>query len=268
MRPSLDGVQSKIDRAKFHSEEFAREWSLRQNADIYEFAGEIHRQGFDHVYRSVDPPAPSPDWPLMIGDCVHNLRSAVDHLAWQLVRLNGGGPTTATQFPIRTSIFRRSPCTGLIEPTPLLVSGGVSQDAMDIIDSVQPYKRRDEARTHPLWLIHELDAIDKHRHLVLSVVAVRMAGFSWSGSGNDFESPIKRFVMTRKPLEHNQVVAKVVWREPRDQLNGNLNFTPWVLFGERSPKAVVGENVMAVLAKLTYFVEDELVSLFRPLFPE
>jgi hypothetical protein len=36
----------------------------------------------------------------LIGDVVHNLRSALDHLAWQPVLRAGGEPDWRTQFPI------------------------------------------------------------------------------------------------------------------------------------------------------------------------
>jgi hypothetical protein len=37
---------------------------------------------------------------VMFGDCVQNLRSALDHLAWQVTLLDGGTPGDSTQFPI------------------------------------------------------------------------------------------------------------------------------------------------------------------------
>ncbi len=37
---------------------------------------------------------------LVIGDIVHNLRSAFDHLAYQAVIAGGDTPTTNTEFPV------------------------------------------------------------------------------------------------------------------------------------------------------------------------
>ena len=41
-------------------------------------------------------------WGVLIGEILHNLRSALDHLIWQLVILETGAPptTTKTAFPI------------------------------------------------------------------------------------------------------------------------------------------------------------------------
>ena len=37
---------------------------------------------------------------IAVADCLYNLRSALDHLAWQLVLANGDQPTKRTAFPI------------------------------------------------------------------------------------------------------------------------------------------------------------------------
>jgi hypothetical protein len=37
---------------------------------------------------------------VLIGDCLYNLRSALDHLAWQLAIYNGNQPSSHTEFPI------------------------------------------------------------------------------------------------------------------------------------------------------------------------
>ena len=39
-------------------------------------------------------------FPALIGDCVHNLRCALDHLAWALVERNGNTPNDRTEFLI------------------------------------------------------------------------------------------------------------------------------------------------------------------------
>src|SRR5260370_38852808 len=43
---------------------------------------------------------PPPEISLTLGDCLHDFRSALDHLMWQLVLATGGQPTASTQFPI------------------------------------------------------------------------------------------------------------------------------------------------------------------------
>src|SRR6266536_6220565 len=91
----------------------------------------------------------TPDWsgvvfkpvdvsiPLTIGDAAVNLRGALDYLAGILVREEGNDPVAArTQFPILAR--QESDRSGATKP--LDVKGGVSDEALKIIESVQPYK--------------------------------------------------------------------------------------------------------------------------------
>ena len=47
-------------------------------------------------------------WAVILGDAVHNLRSALDHLIWQLVLLDTGKDgSNEHQFPVASSGERR-----------------------------------------------------------------------------------------------------------------------------------------------------------------
>src|SRR2546430_16620796 len=52
--------------------------------------------GFDsvsHTWRAAIRQKPPADWSPIIGDCLNNLRSSLDHMAWPLA--DGRGPKTA-----------------------------------------------------------------------------------------------------------------------------------------------------------------------------
>lgn len=118
---------------------------------------------------------------VLIGDCVHNLRAALDHLVWQLVLANGGTPQGGgggTQFPIIQSLRRDG-----TDPA-VKVAGGVSPKALAIIESVQPFRRRD-AENHPLAILSRLSNTDKHRTLLLSTgQSVRTQAFLSAADGS------------------------------------------------------------------------------------
>jgi hypothetical protein len=100
--------------------------------------------------------------PLTIGDAAGNLRGALDYLAGVLVRETGNDPVEArTLFPILER--QRRDTSGAT--TPLRVKGGVSDDALKIIEAVQPYNIP-EWRDHPLLVINNLANINKHRSLI------------------------------------------------------------------------------------------------------
>src|SRR4051812_14647950 len=73
------------------------------------------------------------DLGLIAGDAVHNLRSALDLLAWQLVEAGGGTPGRGTSFPIWVSEGQ------------FLGGGpgrmrGAHPDAIKALRSLKPYK--------------------------------------------------------------------------------------------------------------------------------
>src|SRR5260370_21429469 len=90
------------------------------------------------------------------GDVVHNLRSALDHLAHQLVLVGTPGKeqTRRIEFPSARDL-------ATYENTKGAKVVGMRQEAIEAIDALQPYKGGNDG----LWRIHELDNIDKHRGL-------------------------------------------------------------------------------------------------------
>jgi hypothetical protein len=89
------------------------------------------------------------------GDVVHNLRSALDHLACQLVWVGSGEePSRRVEFPIAKD-------AATYEGEKARKLEGMCSKAIKAIDALKPYKGGNNA----LWRIHELDNIDKHREL-------------------------------------------------------------------------------------------------------
>jgi hypothetical protein len=98
------------------------------------------------------------------GDIVHNLRSALDHLAQQLVAVGvtkrpPKPPLTAEQ--IRRIGFPIAETSKKYKAEKRAKVKGMLPEARKAIDRLKPYKGGNDA----LWRIHELDNIDKHRSL-------------------------------------------------------------------------------------------------------
>jgi len=101
--------------------------------------------------------------PAIAGDVVHNLRSALDHLAFQLVsagveagETRPNGRWFDIQFPILYSFAN-------YEDKKSQVLQGAQQDAIDAIDKLKPYQGGDNR----LWLLRQLDNTDKHSFIIL-----------------------------------------------------------------------------------------------------
>ena len=125
------------------------------------FRVEDDLQAGEKVY-CVDFRTPIPyDIPLIIGDVIHNLRSSLDHLAWQLVEANGGTPTKQTYFPIYSDAAR-------FQAESVRKLHGMSAAVVKLIEAVQPY----HSAYQNLRALSDLDNWDKHRLLLERVFKV------------------------------------------------------------------------------------------------
>lgn len=156
---SAQGARAKIARALELLLQFDDELHNYMDADPIRFQRQIQPDGETMVIAlQVTEPAPL-NLSLLVGEITHQMRSALDHLAYALVLAAGNTPTRRTAFPVLTI----RPAGGL------RIDGGVSSAAMAVIEEFQPYQRMD-ATAHPLHLLTELWNIDKHRHLHLTAL--------------------------------------------------------------------------------------------------
>lgn len=170
MGTSLEGPRAKLERAREHLDALGRELLPFSKSTTYPVRYGRDPQTNEHVWR-IDPPSVPIRVSLLAGDALHNLRSALDHLVWQLVLANGNTPTKTNEFPIfdNPDKYDKEVETKL---------RGVSKDAQHVIRGVQPFSQEDSV----LFVLHELDIVDKHRHLNLVVVS--------TNGGNIRSSPL------------------------------------------------------------------------------
>jgi hypothetical protein len=97
---------------------------------------------------------------LIAGDAIHNLRSALDYLAYELAEISspGGFDESRIFFPI--SDGRDNHEARLRDIRSIL-----RQDAIDALRVLQPY-RGGKGHGNTLWCLHRLDILDKHRLLI------------------------------------------------------------------------------------------------------
>jgi hypothetical protein len=140
--------------------------------------------------------------PLWIGDCMHNFRSAWDHIAYELIKqVPGLDPTTRTMFPLLAEEPKR-PIS--IQPDP-----GPHSEAMEIVEDAQPYNVG--RRSDPLAILDRLDIVDKHRELLAVAASIEMPYFgspkglnilkswAWGGEVHDGQSVMWAIIMPRQP---------------------------------------------------------------------
>jgi hypothetical protein len=200
----LWGAWAKVDRAGEHvevlKEEFA-DWCNRypdglvivpELDELDPATGEfIASVNFD-----VNPPA----WGVRIGEFLHDLRTALNHL----LVATSATPTAETQFPVAVTKGDYESCWPMVfgVPTPYL----------EVVKAAQPYEsgNADLARLHPLRRLADLNNRDKHHLLLVTLLGLEDA----SGAYKSFwEHPRAESVEFRVgPAETDSEVAKVTFR--------------------------------------------------------
>jgi hypothetical protein len=109
---------------------------------------------------------------IVVGDALQTLRSALDHLAFQLFLVNGSNGNPADiYFPI--AVDDNSKLKGLDKLKAIIqtkIEGRLSQGAINRIIDCQPYSGGTGA---DLVVLHKLNNIDKHRLIVAVVSRLR-----------------------------------------------------------------------------------------------
>lgn len=176
----LDAIRSsemKLDRARLHFEDL--------KALVDEFRGTADRRPYttawheEHAHKgeysiSIHMDHPPDEWSLVLADAASNLRAALDHLAYGLAVKDSTVAPRGTEFPIFVdeAEFNNSRRGGLYK-----IRGITNPEARAVIESAQPYQRRKQglaSEQHLLWVLQELNNIDKHRRPHLSFTAGKL----------------------------------------------------------------------------------------------
>jgi len=166
--PTLDptvlaGPKLKIERAKHHISELEASLIAFHERGPYELIHETDAKTGENVYCVLVKEALPCGLPTIIGDVVHNLRGALDLLVCDLVRAAKKQPRRGSGFPV--SGTRKHFKTNSIRKI-----DGVSAKARRFIERLKPYK----GGNTPLWILHELDVLDKHSGII-PVAAAHLA---------------------------------------------------------------------------------------------
>jgi len=166
--PSLDGIRAKLARADEHFDLLEREIDAFLAGESEPVTLSIPYLDTDsgyHVVYAIVEHEPPLRFGVVVGDIVHNARSALDHLVWQLVILNGGRPGRDHSFPIadHPNDFSAQAAKRL---------DGVAPRHRAIIESVQPYQGSNGPENTYLALLSRLSNVDKHQvvHATLAVL--------------------------------------------------------------------------------------------------
>jgi hypothetical protein len=245
----LTGFNAKLERADEHLEALDAEIADFLDGNPHSVIYEVDPQTGQKVARfKVHRDLPARRWGLMFGDCVHNMRSGLDHLAWALSRPE---PPDRTEFPIfheREKFESTSPRGGLYK-----IRGIKDPKARAIIEAVQPcYSDRPTKTSHHLWSLQELSNIDKHQVLHLGVAALSSVGFYGDGGEEFIDS------LNLGTLDDGAEIGRFQPRagESKSQVDMDLSIAFQIALSEGGPNP--GMGVPGALRRIREFIRADI----------
>ncbi|MGE3191313.1 MAG: hypothetical protein AB7N90_16640, partial [Vicinamibacterales bacterium] len=210
------------------------------------------------------PPQVPPNFSLLTGEVLYQLRSALDHLVYQLVvSKTKEPPTFKSAFPIvGRGTMGKKRWTSAVEEYEACTSrlkDGISPAALKMIDELQPLKRGAAYKDDPLWMLQELNNIDKHRFLHLAVISVSSYGVSVNVHGHTYEGTYRPGIAIENGAELGSllITGGPPFRNEEVRVDGHL--TVQVAFDD-----VVGERNVPLIPRLTQLADyvDGVVKAF------
>lgn len=162
--PNLDGCLAKLE----HADEFIGQLKASTSGKYAKAARLEKEDSLDPgrrklkvIVRVAEVPEIPTRWSLLVGDAAHNMRGALDYLAYELVGFNNGGTyDERTQFPISHTPDEKG--HGRLGWRTITLLGA----HWSIIEKAQPYHDPTNIYAASLGLLKDISNTDKHRLLV------------------------------------------------------------------------------------------------------
>ncbi len=212
----------KLQRARRHLKDLEAAEEEWQTLGHHTYRNELDAQGWTHFIVSPEQP---PTYPVsvILGDCVHNLRAALDVLALSLAEAHtpnlSDDARQQSEFPIYGDTDRKGRHgrgAAMFANSGLAKIAGWHPKAQAIVEGFQPYQRGQAFRDDPLWLLHHLDILDKHR--ALHVCAAWTDSLLWDPDRSvncdfsvDFSQP-PQVVVNAGPVEEGTEIGRALLR--------------------------------------------------------
>lgn len=249
------GFQLKMDRARIHLRNLdlaVKEW-LEAHSDLIQEETEPET-GDDVVF--VDAPAvpPADAVSLIAADCIHNLRSSLDQLAFALSWAYTAGPLTkevaeGCEFPIYGP---RAPKERELRKR----IGAVHPEARNVIEDLQPHHAGDSFAEEKLWILDQLWNMDKHRTLPLTVFgqqAIEMTPAALTGTAT---------FRVQGPIRRRTEVIRFSGGRPESYPDPKGAVHLDIAFGKGTP--AYGHPVVSFLSGLADYLRDEVIGKLTP----
>jgi len=235
------GAKLKVERANRQIDELQAEVAAFAEGGFYEILVRPNEKGKLVV---VAPTKPIPNsFSLIIGDAVHNLRAALDHLATAASRV-GGGKGRDLFFPFHKERKGLVSDRSKLDPIEAALPGSKRL----IIDEIQSCA---DGKGSDLYALHTLDKIDKHNDLIVTATGALIGRLVIRGGGNELSFNDCLFD-SRRPINLLQLPDVEVTVEHDFKATIDIRFDNALPFGN--------EAVIPTLVKLSQRVTETIQS--------
>jgi hypothetical protein len=263
----LRGVRLKLDRAEQHLETLNGETDAFFQRDPYFVSYERKPDGSEHVFRVHIREAPPLAFGLLIGDSLQNMRSALDHLVWQLAILSGSNPPyRQTAFPVceTPESFRSKGTRDKVR--------SLAAEHRARIQGMQPFQVGGAAKDHWLWHLNELSRIDRHRvlHPIGGIQGEStISAQTRDEGGNLTPYPLGKLTQTHMmdmevsyaPFKDGAQIARFGIAPPKPEMEMNCEFSFIVTFGE-DVRIGPHHDLNSILRNILHHIRADVVRPF------
>lgn len=224
------------------------------------------RLGFQLIQKDFAENPPLDEWSLLLGECVHNLRSALDNLAFALARVRLDPPEKPNRiaFPIYQD-------RGLFEKNGRGNIDQLPDAAAVLIERLQPFQRNGTPEfgtpdRDALVLLQSLSNADKHR--VPSVVLLAPTDLSHNAStvfysDEDASANVPPdATIWAGPLQPGVVLIELRTNKPIESVSGKFEGHAIVAIQSPIESVAVAPTLMA-LHQYTALVISQFGSFFK-----
>jgi hypothetical protein len=234
----------------------------------------VFGQGVLTAYATLPEQPPTYPISLLIADTLHNLRSALDVLAYALAAAFTKQPLPEeiakdSEFPIIGDENRKGKLgvgSDLFKSSAPRKIRGWDPRAQALVERAQPYRGKHGFRTHPLWLLHDLDRISKHRLLHTTVGLSTATVWDRTRTTNiRLIGPGLIQVLTG-PVEADTPIGRVYGLHPIDpSLDMHMEISPSLVVALSEQASIpAAAPVVELLGTIATLMRDELFPRFAP----
>lgn len=232
---NLDSVKAKLQRAEEHAQAVRDEIKPWMETNPYRVSREVNADStrYSLIAHLVGTEPALQRWSLIVGDCLHNLRSALDHLIYAIAvhesRTEPPPDERSLMFLIADTLDNFNKNASRIKT--------LSEPVRKAIEAVQPFNRPHPKLPPLLAVLRDLENTDKHKLLRLAYASIAVADIGFWGPQNSIANT-PQFVPYGGEIKDGTEIFAAVFKSPEphmkfDQTNLDLAIALW--HGKRDP---------------------------------